>query len=108
MNDSGVSGLSSLGPLTELYLGQNNIGPVGAARLAQTLHGANLKKLYLEGNQIGDAGAKAFYEVLETMENKTLEKLFCDNNGISKEEAIHLGSSLGSATVIGDGGIFQD
>jgi Ran GTPase-activating protein (RanGAP) involved in mRNA processing and transport len=89
-------------------LGQNNIGPAGASILAKALHEANLKKLYLEGNNIGDAGAKAFYEALETMENKTLQKLFCDNNGISKDEAIRLGRSLGSATVIGDGGIFQE
>lgn len=106
--DSSVAAFSSFGPLRELYLGQNKVGPEGAARLAQAMHGANLKKLYLEGNHIGNTGAKAFYDVLETMENKTLEKLFCDNNGISKEEAIRLGRSLNSATLISDGGIFQD
>lgn len=106
--DSDLAAFCSFGPLRELYLGQNKVGAAGAASLAQALYGANLKKLYLEGNHIGDTGAKAFYDVLETMENKTLEKLFCDNNGISKDEAIRLGRSLNSATFIGDGGIFQD
>lgn len=98
--------------LVELYLGQNQIGPEGAGALAQGLLDKNcrLKKLYLESNQIQNAGAKAFYEVLEgqTDESKTLEKLYVENNGIGKEESIRLGRSLNSPTFIGDGGLFQD
>lgn len=107
LGDDGLAALS-LGQLTELYLGQNKIGPEGAASLGQALATPNrLKKLYLEGNQIGSAGAKALYEVLESLPEKKLEKLFCDNNGISKEDSIRLGRSLNSATFIGDGGLFQ-
>ena len=61
--------------LHELYLGQNSIGPTGAHSLAEglrTKHGThtpigNLRTLYLEGNAIGDEGAKAFRNVFEEL-----------------------------------------
>ena len=61
--------------LHELYLGQNSIGPTGAHSLAEglrTKHGTrtpigNLRTLYLEGNAIGDEGAKAFRTVFEEL-----------------------------------------
>lgn len=112
LKDDGVTALVStsakLGPITELYLGQNQIGPVGAASLAQALPDSALQKLYLEGNQIGNAGALALTVVLEETANHRLEKLYADMNGIGKEESIRLGRSLNSATFIGDGGLFQD
>jgi hypothetical protein len=96
--------------LRELYLGQNDIGPVGATALAKCLAHTRLRKLYLEGNRIGSEGAKAFIEALQAMDPKakTLEKLYVDNNGIDKREAVLLGKSLNSATMMGDGGLFQD
>ena len=92
-------------------MGQNRIGPGGASSLAQALKNPNrIKKMSLDGNQIGDDGAMAFANVLENLENetKTLERLFVDNNGIDKQMSIRLASAVNSATSIGEGGIFED
>ena len=113
--------------LRELYLGQNDIGPTGALILARAvspihsqqslsssscvLHLPVLEKLYLEGNRMGNAGAQAFHKVLVTWPKNTakcLQKLYVDNNGMDKQQAIALGAALNSATVIGEGGLFQD
>jgi Ran GTPase-activating protein (RanGAP) involved in mRNA processing and transport len=113
LKDEGITALLStsakLGPIAELYLGQNQIGPVGAESLAQALPGSLLQKLYLEGNQIGNDGALALTVVLEHADTAhRLEKLYADMNGIGKDESIRLGRSLNSATFIGEGGLFQD
>lgn len=105
IGDSGVGDLSKTGPIKELFLGQNNIGPQGAESLAQGLSRAEsqLEKLYLEGNHIGPAGAISFRSILENPDNKTkLKNLFVDNNQIGKEESIALGRALSSNTMIGD------
>ena len=115
--------------LRELYLGQNDIGPTGALVLARAvspiqsqqslssssssfvLHLPVLEKLYLEGNRMGNAGAQVFHKVLVTWPTTTvkcLQKLYVDNNGMDKQQAIALGAALNSATVIGEGGLFQD
>jgi SM-20-related protein len=111
-NQLGSQSLVSLvtfGRLKEIYLGQNGIDSDGAVNLAHALLTSyHLKKLHLEGNHIGNVGANTFSEVLEGMENKSLEKLFCDNNGISKKESLRLGRALNSATCIGDGGLYQE
>ena len=109
LGDDGVTALSKTGSLLELYLGQNNIGPSGATALAQGLASGRLRKLMLEGNNIGPVGAVSFRTALELQgESLQLEKLYCDNNNIGKEESIKLGKALRSDTVIGDAAFFSD
>ena len=107
----GAAALAYTGPLIELFLGQNNIGPDGAAALADGLLNDDtcLRNLYMEGNTMGPEGAAVFRKVLEKLgSNKTLEKLYADNNCIGKVEFAALGQALNSVTMIGDGGIFQE
>jgi len=113
-NDLGDDGAKALSiensTITELFLGQNKIGSDGAAALAQGLKHGRLKKLYMEGNCIGPDGARAFTSALNELNesnSKKLEKLFVDNNDIGKDEAMALGTALDSATMINDGGLFQ-
>lgn len=112
--DEGVQNLFHSGTtksvLQELYMGQNHLGSTGAKCIAENLcYFRHLKKLYLDGNQIGSDGAKAFRMALEAMgEKKVLTSLYVDNNGIDKEEAIRLGKSLNSATMIGTSAFFVD
>lgn len=88
-------------------MGQCQIGPQGAASLADKLAGSILEKLYLEGNHIGDAGADTLRQALLRGKHK-VEKLYVDNNGLSKENALALGAAVNSATVIGDAAFYQD
>jgi hypothetical protein len=119
IGDTGAMELAShLGPVRELYLGHNKIGPEGAKALAVGLlapsassdNNCRLELLYLEGNHIGSVGAISFQRALETLagaDNKKriiLQKLYVENNGIGKEEAMSLGSALQSSTMIGDPG----
>ena len=116
LGDDGAGALASLLELEEVYLGQNEIGPEGAAKLAPTAT-RHWKKLYLEGNHIGTAGAKSFLTALLQQEDydetkssdttTTLEKLYVDNNGMDKDISQKLGAALGSPTMIGGGGLFQ-
>jgi len=110
IGSDGAKAFVLYGNLTQIYLGQNDIGPEGAAGLAEALTKSNqLKKISLEGNRIGNDGATALIEVLEKLDKeKTLEKLYVDNNGLTKEMSLRLGSAVNSATCIGDGGIFQE
>uniref|UniRef100_A0A7S1D2U6 Uncharacterized protein n=1 Tax=Cyclophora tenuis TaxID=216820 RepID=A0A7S1D2U6_CYCTE len=108
-----TTSMSSSLSLRELYLGQNKIGPIGGRALARSLPTllSRVKKLYLDGNDIGTVGAKAFIDVLEeamTDNEKVLEKLYVDNNGIAKDEAIRLGAALNSATMIGSSAFYQE
>ena len=113
-NDLGCEGaciLACTGSLTELFLGQNKIGTIGAKALAEGLLSETscLRKLFLEGNRIGPEGAIEFRKAIEKLGTKrVLEKLYVDNNGIGKVEFSALGQALNSATMIGDGGIFQE
>ena len=72
-----------------------------AACVAQ--ESSSLVKLYLEGNQIGPAGADAFSNALEARGGTgTLQHLYVDNNDIGKPCMQRLSRALNSATVIGD------
>lgn len=109
LGDKGVEAIAKVSTLEEVYLGSNDIGPEGATALAATAV-SSWRKLFLEGNRIGSAGASVFVEALQTAstnKTKTLERLYADNNGMSKEVNLQLGHAVGSATLIGDGGIFQ-
>jgi predicted 2-oxoglutarate/Fe(II)-dependent dioxygenase YbiX len=109
LGDRGAAAIAKVETLDEVYLGSNGIGPDGAAALAVTAV-KSWRRLFLEGNHIGSEGASFFVEALQTAsgcKTKTLERLYADNNGMSKEVNILLGNALGSATLIGDGGIFQ-
>ena len=88
-----------------------------------------LEKLYLEGNQLGNDGARALRHALVQQQQQQaallarrrrietkgvvpvswlpLQKLYVENNGIDKHESIALGAALNSATTIGDGGFCQ-
>ena len=91
-----------------------------------------LEKLYLEGNQLGNDGARALRHALVQQQQQAallacrrrrgrriqtkgvvpvswlpLQKLYVENNGIDKHESIALGAALNSATTIGDGGFCQ-
>jgi hypothetical protein len=66
-----------------------------------------LEKLYLEGNFIQDAGADALKQAL-LAGGHVLDKLYVDNNGLSKEHAVSLGAAVNSATVIGDSAFFEN
>jgi hypothetical protein len=106
LGDAGPHALQ-LKDCRELYLGQCQIGPAGAAALGRAFTGSCLQTVFLEGNKIGDRGAISLREALE-QGSHSMEKLYVDNNGLSKEHAIALGSALNSATVIGDAAFFQD
>lgn len=109
LGDKGAESLATLESIDEVYLGSNNIGPDGALHLA-TVAARSWKKLYLEGNQIGNSGAEAFIEALNGANKdnaKRLDRLFADNNGISKDMNLKLGNAVGSVTLIGESGIFQ-
>ena len=90
--------------IQELYLGDNRIGQDGATHLAQSLlSNTSLRKLFLEGNQIGPVGAAAFTSVLHQMDGTSaLKNLYVDNNGIGKEESMLLARALNNASVIDD------
>ena len=107
LGDAGAAALCLGQRCRELYAGQCEIGPQGAAALAEKLSGSALEKLYLEGNHIGNAGADALRQALIQGDHK-VEKLYVDNNGLSKENAIALGAAVNSATVIGDAAFFQE
>jgi hypothetical protein len=109
LGDKGAEAIAKVTTLEEVYLGSNGIGPEGATALAPTAV-SSWRKLYLEGNLIGSTGATVFVEALETASansTKTLERLYADNNGLSKEVNLALGNAVGSATLIGEGGVFQ-
>ena len=62
--------------------------------------------LFLEGNHIGNPGGQALLEGIKSCpEDQKLQKLYVDNNGLSKELAMALGKAVHSATLIGDGGL---
>lgn len=109
LGDNGASEIAKIQSLEEVYLGSNNIGPVGAAALAPTAI-TSWRRLFLEGNHIQTEGALSFVEAINEASAKgckTLVRLYADNNGLSKEVNLQLGNAVGSATLIGDGGIFQ-
>ena len=90
-------------PVQQLFLGANQIGPVGAMHLASVLTtNKTLTKLYLEGNSILEGGADAFTKALNECEFTALKHLFCDNNNIGKEGSQRLAKALNSDTLIGD------
>ena len=109
LGDKGAAAIAKVTTLEEVYLGSNDIGPTGAAALAETAV-TSWRRLFLEGNRIESEGASFFVEALKAAAastTKTLERLYADNNGMSKEVNLQLGNAVGSATLIGDGGIFQ-
>lgn len=63
-------------------------------------YNTTLKKLYLEGNSIGDEGAFALRDVLSSRQVKVLEHLYVDNNGLGKEAAMSLGRAVNSEAMI--------
>jgi len=112
LKDSNIS-------LTDLYLGANGIGPDGAVGLATGVRfNRTLRQLYLEGNHIGPSGANAFSNVLEELntlgidneeeneqqqQQRVLETLYVDNNGIGKDSTKRLCAALQSSSAITDG-----
>ena len=109
LGDDGAAAVAATGKLRELYLGQNGIGSAGAEAIAAQLKSFQLQKLYLEGNNIGMLGAQHFIDALNDLgQEKSLKKLYVDNNNIGKETAQKVGKALGSVTMIGDGGLFQE
>ena len=107
LGDAGALALCLGTQCRELYVGQCQIGPQGAASLADKLAGSVLEKLYLEGNHIGNAGADTLRQALLRGKHK-VGKLYVDNNGLSKENALALGAAVNSATVIGDAAFYHD
>jgi Leucine-rich repeat (LRR) protein len=106
LGDAGAAALV-LSNCQELYLGQCQIRQAGAMSLANQLKGSRLESLFLEGNFIQDAGADAFRQAL-LAGGHVLTKLYVDNNGLSKENAIALGAAVNSATVIGPSAFFSN
>lgn len=109
MDDAGALAIATLlknesSSIKEMFLGANQIQWNGAKELAASLSSnKTLSKLYLEGNNIGLAGADHFSEVLEELNgDASLKNLFVDNNNIGKEGSQRLANALNSATAIGD------
>jgi hypothetical protein len=72
--------------LTKLILDGNSIGDEGAKAIARALEtNTVLTELFLSYNSIGDEGAKAIAQALET--NTTLTTLWLSNNSIGVEGA---------------------
>ena len=97
--------------ISELYLGDNGIGPAGAAHFPNALAKSDtkLENLFLEGNQIKAEGAEALAVALEGLWAKSegnagiaLKHLYCDNNGVGKEGMKRLALALRSPTAVGD------
>ena len=79
--------------LTSLGLARCNIGPTGAAEIAEYVSGsAVLKTLHIGGNQIEDEGAAAIAEAL--CGNKVLTNLNLGHNNIGPEGAKAIGEAL--------------
>lgn len=113
LGDEGAKAMAkSLANLKEVYLGQTRIGIEGAKALATEVLSSEsrLQKLYLEGNDLQDEGARAFWELLETKTDpnqRKLERLYVDNNGIHKDNMLRLGKALNSITMVGVGLEYQ-
>ena len=59
--------------LNKLNISWNEIGPTGAAAIAEALRGNEvLKALYIGGNELGDEGAKAIRDAVSGREAFTL------------------------------------
>jgi Ran GTPase-activating protein (RanGAP) involved in mRNA processing and transport len=108
IGDEGATALSELLKkdvikLKEVYLGSNQVKSQGAQQVASSLQtNKTVSKIYLEGNDIGVAGADAFSSVLEELDGNTaLKKLFVDNNSIGKAGSNRLAQALKSDTTIG-------
>ena len=87
--------------LEKLYLHQNNIGDEGAKAIAQVLETnktLKLKILGLNKNNIGDEGAKAIAQVLET--NTIFDSLYLNENNIGDEGAKAIARVLKTETLI--------
>ena len=111
IGDDGAKALSELlttteTSLREIYMGANRIQASGAQHLTsafKSMETNQVSKLYLEGNNIGEAGAAAFSAVLEESNGESsLKKLYVDNNNIGKEGSNRLAKALKSDTIIGD------
>ena len=110
ISDDGAAALgqalsSPLCAVTELYLGDNGIGPTGASSLAGAMGSSSaLVKLYLEGNQIGPKGAAVFSAALEGLNDvvgeRVFRNLYVDNNGIGKVDMKRLANAINSETTI--------
>jgi len=112
LEDEGAKAMAkSLANLKEVYLGQTKIGIEGAKSLASEVLSSEsrLQKLFLEGNDLQDEGARAFWELLETKDpsKRKLERLYVDNNGIHKDNMLRLGKALNSITMVGVGLEYQ-
>lgn len=93
--------------LDTLYAGRNGIGAEGTARLAALLAApsSRLRRLDLDGNDIGDDGAESVARALAT--NDTLEELELSRNGIGERGARALAAALaenGTLRELGVGG----
>lgn len=94
--------------LREVFLGANQVQSKGAVEMASSLKNNKVvSKIYLEGNNIGLAGAEAFSSVLEELDGNTgLKNLFVDNNNIGKAGSQRLANALNSESAIG-GSLFD-
>mmetsp|Transcript_6230 Transcript_6230/g.9110 ORF Transcript_6230/g.9110 Transcript_6230/m.9110 type:complete len:294 (+) Transcript_6230:60-941(+) len=90
---------SSLCSIIKLDLRYNDIGHRGAAAISAALVSSAdkkcccLKYLYMEGNQLGDAGASALAGALEDP-NSTVQELFLGANQIGPQGAASLSQAL--------------
>ena len=88
-----TSALATNTTLQEFDIGDNEIGFIGAEKLADALKtNKTLTTLKLEGNQIGDEGARAIADALTV--NTTLQRLDLCDNLIGDDGLRHLADAL--------------
>ena len=87
--------------LKKLVLESNDIGDAGAEALAEVLScNTFLEELDLRGNEIGYGGAEALAQAIKS--NTTLKKLFLDFNGIGDAGAVALAEVLSCNIFLGE------
>jgi len=100
-NSLGVNGAEQISSclrmfkrLVKLDLRYNDIGAEAMTAISQALVNTNIQHLYLEGNNIGDAGCIALVDFLLKKDNSQIKELFLGSNQIDSSGAKSLASSL--------------
>ncbi|GAX20702.1 hypothetical protein FisN_7Hu011 [Fistulifera solaris] len=94
-NDIGAAGLQGWPSLPNtlrfLYLEGNNLQDAGATTLATLLESSNVEQVFLGANRIGPAGAQALAHILP---HSQITKLYLEGNRIGIEGAEHFINAL--------------
>ena len=63
-----IAALPNIPKINQIWLNNNQIGDAGAKALCEALPASGIKKLWVNGNKFGDEGLKAFADMLTKTE----------------------------------------